>query len=180
MKNIKGYQLLKLIMENETIINELYHWSVREEHPERYTCRPVQSMGTFIDYLKRARIHVDKGVITYYLTDRENKEILGKITLFDYNERNQSAEFGYYIPEEKRKKGYGSIMILLFLKEVFLNESINLNKVYATTASGNTSSIRLLVKNNFMLDGRLREHYWFKDEVQDQLHYSLLRKDWIY
>ncbi|EPZ52839.1 hypothetical protein N007_19215 [Alicyclobacillus acidoterrestris ATCC 49025] len=29
------------------------------------------------------------------------------------------------------------------------------------------------------MDGTIREHYWMGDEIQDQLHFSLLKREWL-
>jgi RimJ/RimL family protein N-acetyltransferase len=82
------------------------------------------------------------------------------------------------MPERYRGKGLGSIMLTMFLKAVFLDPVLNLNKVYATTSAGNHPSMRLLEKHGFHLDGRNREHYWIEEHRHDQMIYSLLRREW--
>ena len=69
-------------------------------------------------------------------------------------------------------------MVQDFLRTMFSDGVWSLHKLYATTASGNTASIRLLEGFRFHLDGTAREHYWFVTEVQDQLCYSLLAREW--
>jgi len=101
---------------------------------------------------------------------------LGKVTLFDYNPRNHSKEVGYYIPPSFRGKGLGFIMLSSLLTRALSKEG-GLNKIYATTSSDNIQSIGLLEKAGFILDGRLREHYWIKDKTFDQLHYSILQRE---
>jgi RimJ/RimL family protein N-acetyltransferase len=72
----------------------------------------------------------------------------------------------------------GSIMLRKFLQVSFQNEVLTLYKIYATTASNNYPSIKLLEKFQFKLDGRLREHYYIHDHKYDQLIYSILRQEW--
>ncbi|WP_206919795.1 GNAT family N-acetyltransferase [Alicyclobacillus suci] len=103
---------------------------------------------------------------------------IGRIMAFDYNMRNHSCEFGYYMPVKNRGQGLGTKMVQMFLYEMFENHHIHLNKVYATTSSNNTVSIALLQNIGFTLDGRMREHYWFDQVVFDQLVFSLLRAEW--
>ena len=96
--------------------------------------------------------------------------------LFDYNTRNQSKEVGYYISPSFRGKGLGFLMLSLLITRA-LSDECGLNKIYATTSSDNIQSIGLLEKTGFILDGRLREHYWIKENKFDQLHYSMLQKN---
>lgn len=50
-----------------------------------------------------------------------------------------------------------------------------INKIYATTADNNEASKKILLKNDFKVDGRNREHYWIEN---DQLVCSLLKSEW--
>ena len=113
----------------------------------------------------------------YFLLFRADEPV-GKIGLFDYNPRNRSAEFGYYLPKSNRGAGNGSRMMKLFLKKAFADETLALHKLYATTSSGNAASNGLLQKFGFHLDGRLREHFFVGGEKYDQMIYSLLRTEW--
>ncbi|PSR25071.1 MAG: hypothetical protein C7B46_20785 [Sulfobacillus benefaciens] len=69
-------------------------------------------------------------------------------------------------------------MVRLFLSMMFADPLWALHKRYATTASGNTVSSHLLASLGFDLDGVMREHYWFATEIQDQLCYSMLKREW--
>lgn len=159
------------------LLPEMYRWNEEEPHPEWYSCRPVRTGEAKAAYLARwKKIIASPDRRCFLLMQRENP--VGKISLFDYNFRNRSAEFGYYLPERFRRRGLGTVMARLFLSEVFRDEFLALNKLIATTSSGNLPSLRLLEKVGFHLDGRQREHYWIGVERFDQLIYSLLRPEW--
>jgi ribosomal-protein-alanine N-acetyltransferase len=102
----------------------------------------------------------------------------GRVSAFDYNPRNRSLEFGYYMPAEWRGLGHGGRMVAAFLAAAFADRTWPCDKVCATTAEGNVASRRLLERLNFHLDGRMREHYRFPDRVEDQYVYSLMRREW--
>ena len=171
-----GYLLCPLSSDH---MHLLYEWRSREQNFDYYTCRPVHDLPIEAEFVEKLEKDiVDK--IRQILVIVDNQEVskpFGRITLFDFNPRNHSAEFGYYIPPEFRGKGIGQSMVGLLLERVFEEEN-ELNKVYATTSSNNEPSIRLLERNGFVLDGRLREHYWIRGNKHDQLHYSMLRSDW--
>ncbi len=170
----------RLIMLEEQHIQTFYQWNAEEKHYECYTCRPVRKSQTLEEYsgkIQRA-VYEQKDRIYVLVKADDNSIPLGKITLFDLNTRNHSAEFGYYLPEKSRGQGLGKIMLSLFLDDVFKDEDLNLNKIYATTASNNVPSINLLEKFSFQLDGKLREHYWIGENKYDQLVFSLLKREW--
>jgi Acetyltransferases, including N-acetylases of ribosomal proteins len=165
---------------SERHIAVLHQWNVEEAHFECYTCRPPEPRRSLEEYAERIRQEVlAKKLRIYILTEKENGDApLGKITLFDWNPRNHSAEFGYYLPAESRGRGLGAVMLAEFLKISFPDDELKLNKLYATTSSNNLASVKLLEKFDFKLDGRLREHYWIGESRYDQLVYSVLRREW--
>jgi RimJ/RimL family protein N-acetyltransferase len=171
------YTIKQLHSDDDEIIKLFHQWKTEEKEFEFYTCRPVKELDTLVEYKETMKRIFKQGNRTYYLSN-QNNEVLGKVTLFDINVRNKSAEFGYYFPQRHRAKGYGSILLSKFIPEVFSCSKLGLNKLYATTASSNLGSIRLLEKCRFKLDGIMREHYWIKNEKQDQHCYSLLRSEW--
>jgi len=175
---MERYELIKLNDDDIECFELLYNWNLKEENRDHHTCRPLKEMGSLTEYIEAMKHIIDTGVQAYILQTRETKEVLGKITLFDYNSRNHSAEFGYYLPKFNRGKGYGQKMLQLFINLIFNDETLELNKVYATTSSNNDGSIKILEKKGFILEGTIREHFWIKDKVYDQLYYSLLKREY--
>ncbi len=169
-----------LVLLEEAHIPALYQWEQEETHMEYFTCRPVPSYASYETFADPLLPKNTTGIKRNYLLVKKDAVTIpvGKITLFDINPRNRSAEFGYYMPERYRGKGLGSIMLRKFLITVFLDPILKLNKVYATTSAGNLLSMKLLEKHGFHLDGRNREHYWIKEHRYDQMIYSLLRREW--
>ena len=175
----QDFELKKVTLNNQGYIEKFYKWNCNENQLEHYTCRPVHKYFSFEEYNKSIITHMQNGVRLYALKSiNEENKICGKVSLFDYNPRNYSAEFGYYLPQKYRGQGLGTTMVKLFLKHIFSNKELNIHKIYATTASGNNASIRLLESFGFHLDGKLRDHYWIGNNIQDQFHYSLLKKEW--
>jgi RimJ/RimL family protein N-acetyltransferase len=86
---------------------------------------------------------------------------------------NRSAELGYIVAPDEREEGYAKEGLKLIINYLF-NE-MNLNKVYAQTASFNKASIKLLESLDFQLDGTLRQHHFYKGDYHDDLIYSLLK-----
>ena len=173
-------KLKKINPKDHRYIEILYNWNSNENQFEYFTCRPIHEYLNFEEYITSITKHIRNGVQFYVLKsiNDKNTNIYGEISMFDYNPRNHSAEFGYYLPKQNRGKGLGRVMINLFLDLIFKDKDLNLHKIYATTASCNTPSIRLLEQFDFCLDGKLRDHYWIGNNKQDQFHYSLLKEEW--
>lgn len=177
---INLYENYQLILLTEKYFNDLYNWSITEKHFEQYTCRPIKLQKSYDEYATKIMDSINsKNEENYIVVKKDDHSVpLGKITLFDYNSRNHSAEIGYYLPEGNRNKGLGSIILGKFINISFQDNKYNLNKLYATTASNNILSIKLLKKYGFTLEGRLREHYWVDESKYDQCMYSILKSEW--
>ncbi|MGK0467184.1 GNAT family N-acetyltransferase [Clostridium sp.] len=171
------YELISL---SEHHLQQLYNWNTEEKHFEKYTCRPLKVQKSFDEYSYKIlkSISDEKQKIYVLIKNGVYNKPLGKITLFDFNPRNHSAEFGYYMPSYNREQGLGIIMLTQFIEKSFTDDKSNLNKIYATTSPSNIPSIKLLEKFDFKLDGRLREHYWIDGNKFDQLNYSMLKSEW--
>ena len=171
--------MLKLVQPSDEDIGVLYAWKLEERHHELYSCRPVAPVESFDAFFEKTRKRFDDADRVHrVLKCGETGEPLGEIKGFDYNPRNHSLEFGYYLPAKNRHKGYGGAMIRLFIDEAFNEARYALNKLYATTSGNNEASRAVLEKTGFRLDGRNREHYWIGGERFDQYVYSLLRSEW--
>lgn len=169
----------RLITPGVAELAAIYGWKAAEPRREWFTCRPVSPLPPLEAWSEKALERVnDPQRICRVLEDAESGELLGEINGFDFNERNHSMEFGYYMPEGNRGRGLGTLMIRMFLDEAFGDGRLRLNRIYATTSDGNSASKRALEKLGFRLDGRNRESYWIGGERYDQLCYSLLRREW--
>lgn len=167
-----------LITPDSTHFETLFRWKQNEPHPEFFTCRPVPAPVSYDEYVEKLQKRLENPAsIEKILISTADSTIKGSINAFDYNPRNQSIEFGYYLPPESRAMGYGTIMTGMFLKHLLLTAKLDIYKVYATTSSGNIASIKLLEKFKFHLDGINRAHYWIDQCKYDQLVYSLIKPE---
>lgn len=171
--------LMEVMAADVDIHRILYGWDQEEPHREQFTCRPVSALPDWDTFMHSLADRLESDTLrVFVLWDTTRKVPLGRLTAFDYNPRNRSAEFGYYLPPAYRQQGNGRTMVRRFLITMFADSVWPVHKLYATTASGNVPSIRLLEGLGFHLDGTMREHYWFEAKMQDQLCYSLLAREW--
>lgn len=151
-----------------------YQWFL-DSDPTSMTCRPYEDI-TPEEKLSRAREAKPTGKIHNFiiLTNIDNIPV-GKISYFDLNMANKSAEIGCLISPEYRLKGYASDGLKLLISYLF--EELDLNKVYAQTGEFNTGSKALMKSLNFSLDGVLREHHFYNGRLHNDLVFSLLKKE---
>jgi RimJ/RimL family protein N-acetyltransferase len=133
------------------------------------TCRPIS-----IDN-KRISPSAKTFPLSFFIEGTEFP--IGRFTYFDYNIRNQSAEFGYILKPEFRAKGYSKLMLKQAFDYIFAET--DMNKLYCQTASFNTPSVKLLRSLGMNLDGILRQHHEKNGKLFDDYIFSILRSEWI-
>jgi len=154
----------------------VYHKWFWESDPSRLTCRPIKEESVE-EILKRFGGKFAFEHIHHYAVRRiEDNEFVGRVTYFDLNTRNRSAEIGFLIGPEFRRKGYAREAVLLLLHHLFVE--LDLNKAMAQTGEFNAGSIALLKGLGFHQDGRLRQHHVIDGRYFDDLLFSLLKSEY--
>jgi ribosomal-protein-alanine N-acetyltransferase len=147
-------------------LQHLYEWK-GDDAIERLTCRPIQD---------GKRVTAVKEPVTYTFCLNGSDEPVGKVTYFDFNPRNCSAEFGYRVHPAFRGQGVGTRMLSAFFDQIFSTTEIN--KLYCQTGAFNEPSIRLLERLGLHRDAVLREHHELDGNLWDDYVYSILRREW--
>ncbi|MBU5314358.1 GNAT family N-acetyltransferase [Tissierella carlieri] len=95
------------------------------------------------------------------------QEIIGTAMIFNFDQNANHAEIGYVFHKEYWGKGYGTESVALMSDFAF--ESLNLHRVHASVVDVNIGSARILEKNGYELEGRLKDHYFIEDKYYDAL-----------
>lgn len=104
------------------------------------------------------------------------KELIGRISLYNHNERNYSVELGYFLSDSYQGVGIMTQIIKYIIDKLF--SSGDFNKIYCQTASFNVKSCDLLRKCGFSQEGSLREHHEYNGILFDDYLFSILKKEW--
>ncbi len=157
--------------ENPDDIVNAHHWFIQSE-PQAQCSHPLpfRTASEALEAHKSADKSVDRQRFT--VVRKDDKTPVGRVTFFNYNSLNRSAELGVLIDPDERQNGCADDALRTLIKYLFKYR--NLNKVYAETAAFNTEAIALLESIGFKRDGVLRQHYFFEGEYHDKLAYSLL------
>ncbi|MEF3693716.1 MAG: GNAT family protein [Candidatus Cloacimonadota bacterium] len=188
-RNLDAYELKQICREDTDLIKDIYYWQNSEIDKPRYCVDPVpkgkmpcteEGLASFLKHFDLHFCEKDPPITHYILILKETGEALGMIMYSNYNPRNYNAEIGFYFPEEHRHKGYGKILMELFLRTVFHSDHQPcFHKLWAETGAFNTASLRLMEHFGFHRDGTIREHYWLDGGIYDQYIYTLLRKEYL-
>ncbi len=157
--------LIKAVSEDDE--NEFKKWASGYSIYDM-TCRPVSNEGKRI-------AEVQKPCRLSYFIDGVEKPV-GRFTWFDYNPRNESAEFGYIVSPKFQNRGICTKMLKDAFNHIFSNTKVN--KLYCQTAVFNKASVKVLRKIGMHLDGILRQHHEKNGTLHDDLLFSILRSEW--
>lgn len=98
---------------------------------------------------------------------KSTKAIIGTAMIFNFDQEANQAEIGYVFHRDHWGNGYGTESVALMSDFAF--ESLNLHKLHASVVDANIGSVRILEKNGYRLEGRLKDHYFIENKYYDAL-----------
>lgn len=110
-----------------------------------------------------AKSHVYGSVV-----EKSTNKVVGTVMIFGFDEEANHAEVGYVFGESCWGKGYGSQAVGVLCDFAF--KELKLRKLFARIVEINVGSAKVLKKNNFILEGTLKEYYC--------IHGALLNCQW--
>jgi len=167
----------QLVVPSDDDIKTIYDWESSEPNSAYIAGKVVSPICDYEEYYDKFKQMLENPKRPYRVLVN-NKELLGNIKGYNFLERNNSIVIGFYIPEVKRNKGYGTKIVELFITELFANTTLKLNKIIATTVESNEGSKKILEKNQFVLEGKLRESICLDEIKYTEYYYSILRNEW--
>lgn len=106
---------------------------------------------------------------------KERMVPIGTVGLHSYSGRHKRAEIGYDLLPEYWGNGYTNEAVREVVRYSFNN--LKLRRLEATVDPMNHASIRILAKNGFKYEGRLRKKFYYRDSWHDELLYSIISED---
>ncbi|AKD03786.1 GNAT family protein [Pontibacter korlensis] len=124
-----------------------------------------------------------KGITTYYtdykgfqLLDRDTHQVIGHCDFHTWVPSHRRAEIGYAMTDEKYKNK-GLMQEALESILTFGFSQMDLYRVEAFVAPGNTPSLQLVQHFSFKQEGLVRNRYQISGQMQDTLLFSLLKPE---
>ena len=96
------------------------------------------------------------------------------VTFFDDLNR-YSAEIGFWIGENYWGRGIATEAVKIFTAFIF--ENFGINRIFARVFDWNLSSAKVLEKNGFKIEGRLRKNVYKDGLFTDELIFGLLKDE---
>lgn len=115
--------------------------------------------------------------IYWAIATKHDDKMIGAIGFHDWNKYNNRAEISYDLSQDFWHQGIMSKATQKVLKYAF--NTLNINRIQASTIKENVNSIKLLKNNDFLLDGVLRKYRYHDGRYYDIEMYSILKSDFI-
>ncbi|TVR80483.1 MAG: N-acetyltransferase [Chitinophagaceae bacterium] len=157
-------KLYELINENRSYLDRFLPW-VEFNKTEKDSLRFLEHCCN--QFFTHKELHL---FIEY------DKEICGLIGL-EIDLFNNRADIGYWITEEMSGRGIMTKSLSELVKFSF--KVLNLHKLIIKCNPENKASKAIAVKNNFTLEGHLKEHEKIKNKYFDLLQYRLLKSEYL-
>lgn len=140
--------------------------------PNPYTTKDAE------EYVSKTKGYWEtKKEAQFGIEDKESKKVVGMIGLMDLDFESKHAEIGYWLGKEHWGKGLASEALKMIVKYAF--EDLKLKKVFAKVAARNVSSNKLLERNGFVLEGKLRQQGMYFGQLDDEMIWGQLETEKI-
>lgn len=145
------------------------HKYASDENVARY-------IGWNLTYTLEETLELIDGMISKELTgtsiyasvvDKKTNVVIGTCMFFNFNLEAKHAELGYVISAHYWNKGYGTEIVRIM--NDYALEYLKLHKLNARVVDTNIGSSKVLEKNDFLLEGRLKDNYFIDDKYYDGL-----------
>lgn len=159
------------------LINDLFQKESEENLCNYFACDKIG--------LNHYREMYEKGLETHHLSAyffriirREDGAVMGDCGFHTWNIKHHNAELFYFLKKEEYKRnGYLSEALPIALEFGF--RELKMHRIQARIVHSNVASHKLLVKNNFVHEGHLREDYFNNGVHEDSELYSLLHHEFL-
>ena len=161
-------ELYKIIDESRNTLREWFPWPDKTNSPEDEfsyyligLCQKKWEEGTAFGYI---------------IFDKKTKKALGNVNLCSVDEKNKSAEIGYWLSNEATGKGYMQEAVKALESEAF---KVGINRIIIKTDIKNIRSAHVAERCGYILEGVMRQDAW--DEIHKRFRdtniWSKLKSD---
>lgn len=139
---------------------------------------PWQAMAEAKAWFERISILQTSGSATeLVILAKETKNVIGRCSLFDFEEVNAHARLGYVLGRAHWRQGYMREALTALINCAF--SEMDLRRLEANVEAKNTASGSLLRCLGFTREGVLRERWLTNGATMDAEVYGLLRHEWL-
>ncbi len=160
---------VKLRPADSSDLDDLYEWLNDPEFAGEY--------GGFSPKTKGEVKRLVKNAHNFIIQIRADSHKIGLISYYSVRSDYLNLyEVGYQIRPNERRKGYTTEAVRLMVDFLFTTKKIE--RVESVTDTENLPSQKVLEKNGFRREGKLRKRFYLDGDYRDEYMYSLLREEW--
>lgn len=152
----------------ESDLDDLFNMRKDPEMHEYTDTMPDTSLKDTKDYLERMNVGLDEGKwILWGIQSKEDKRIIGSVSLWNFTDSMNRAELGYGIIPHMQGKGYMYESLQAIINYCF--NILGMDQVEAYTEEGNKNSTQLLESLGFVQINKVIDQGYNKDRVYHML-----------
>lgn len=161
----------------EADVDALFAIFSDEEMMRYWSTPPMRERAQAAELLAQVRRQfADRSGFQWGIERRDDGELLGTCTLFNFHRANLRAEVGYCLRSAHWGKGYMNEALTSLIDYAF--GVLGLRRLEADVDPNNAASLRILDRMGFRREGLLRERWNVGGEIQDSVFLGLLARDW--
>ena len=154
------------------------NWASEEEVTKFLSWNPYHSVEEVKQILSEWVSSYDNKDFYFWTIElKDNKELVGDISVIKIDQDTSSVELGYGIGAKWWGKGIiaeaGKALISFFFEEV------GVNRVYAKHATGNPNSGKAMQKMGMKYEGIIRQSGKCNQGIVDEVYYSILKNEYF-
>ncbi len=116
-------------------------------------------------------------IIKWGIYDKNTMKLMGILEIGNYNKKINMVTIGYFLAEKNWNKGITGEAIKLLIKYLF--DIVEVNRIQAEVMPENENSRKVLLKNNFISEGVIREgSIWPGKGIVDLEIFSILKREY--
>ena len=159
-----------------TDVEAMFSMLSDEESMKYWSDPPISSMEEAVQVLMKDLDSDAKGnSMCWAVTHKDQNEMIGKVILFLYSEKNQRAEIGYLMNRKYWRQGVMQQALGAVIDFAFT--TLNLHRIEADVDTENAPSLGLLEKLGFEREGLFRDRWRVYDEWQDSVMLALIKQE---
>ncbi len=156
---------------------DMYNNWASDENALKYTTRsPMNDLNQSITMINTYINEYNPLKYFWAIELKETAEVIGNIAFHHLDERTNSVDLGYIIGTQFWNNGYVTEALKIALEFIF--NDVGINRVTAYVAPENIGSIKVLEKNNFTYEGRMKQAGISTIGIIDLNIYRLLNEEY--
>jgi RimJ/RimL family protein N-acetyltransferase len=125
-------------------------------------------------FIEKNRIEIDRPFIIDWFIIYKNEPV-GIIGLKDIDYENKRAHVGYWVNSRYRNKGIAGGSLRLVVDYSY--RTLKMHRLYTSVMHNNPSSMRVLIKNGFSIEGIEKDSIFLKGKFYDMIKFGLIFRD---